>query len=288
MGEILVTGASGNVGREVVRLLRGEGWRVRAAGRDPARLGAAVASGAVAVPFGFEREETHGAALAGVEAVFLVRPPEMGDGRVFEPFVRAMAGAGVGRVVFLSLQGADRLRVVPHRRIELSLERAGVPWTFLRASFFMQNLSTVLREDIRERGEIAVPAGRGKTGFVDVRDVAAVAVRALTEAGHERRAYELTGGEALGYGAVAEILSGVLGRPIEYTDPSIARFVIGARRRGLALGFVLVMAGIYTTAKLGLADRVTPDVGRLLGRPPTTLRRFAEESAAAWEAEPRR
>jgi len=282
MGEILVTGASGNVGREVVRRLRDRGVRVRAAVRVPATFDRA-AEGVSVVPFDFRRAETHAPALAEIEAVFLVRPPDLADTRrSFDPFIRAAEETGVRRVVFLSLQGAERIGVVPHRRIERSLARSRLIWTFLRAGFFMQNLSTVHREEIRDRDEIAVPAGRGTTSFVDVRDLAAVAAEALTEPGHERRAYELTGGEALDYFEVAEILSDVLGRRITYSNPSIRRFVAEMRRRGASPGFTLVTAAIYTTARLGLAGRVSPDVEHLLGRPPTTLRRFAEEHAAVW------
>jgi uncharacterized protein YbjT (DUF2867 family) len=235
------------------------------------------------VAFDFGRPETHGPALAGVRGVFLVRPPELGDTRrYFDPFISAARDAGVRRVVFLSLQGADRLRVVPHRRIERSLEHSGLPYTFLRSSFFMQNLSTIHRAEIRDTGEIFVPAGRGRTSFVDVRDIAAVAVRALSEPGHEGRAYELTGSEALNYFQVASILSEALGRRIEYANPSIPAFLASMRRRRYRPGFALVTTAIYTTARLGFAGRVSPDTGQLLGRPPCSLRRFAEDYAGCW------
>ena len=103
------------------------------------------------VPFDFERAETHAPALAGVEAVFLVRPPDLADTRrSFAPFIGAAEASGVGRVVFLSLQGAERIGVVPHRRIERRLARSRLVWTFLRAGFFMQNLSTFHRDEIRD------------------------------------------------------------------------------------------------------------------------------------------
>jgi uncharacterized protein YbjT (DUF2867 family) len=104
----------------------------------------------------------------------------------------------------------------------------------------------------------------------------------LIEPGHEHRAYALTGREALGYADVAAILSGVLGRRIAYTNPSLPAFVARMRRQGHPLAFALVSAAIYTTARLGLAGRVEPDVAELLGRPPITVRRFAEDFADCW------
>ncbi len=282
MRAILVTGATGNVGSEVLRLLRDRGQPVRAALRHPATAG--VADDAVeSVRFDFGRPETYGAALRDVDKLFLVRPPDLADTRkYFDPFIAAARDAGVGHVVFLSLLGAERIRVVPHRRIERSLEASGMAWTFLRASFFMQNLSTVHRAEIRERGEIFVPAGRGRTSFIDGRDIAAAAAKALTESGHEGRAYPLTGGEALDYYQVARVFTEVLGKRIVYANPSAPRFAARMRGRGHPPGLVLVMMGIYLTARLGLAAMVTGDTATLLGRAPTTMREFAADYKACW------
>ena len=117
---------------------------------------------------------------------------------------------------------------------------------------------------------------------MDARDVAAVAVEALTEPGHENRAYPLTGAEALDYFEVAGVLSEVLGRRIIYARPGIPEFWRAARARGLPRGFAAVMVGIYTTARLGLAGTVTGDLARVLGRPPAALRRFASDHRETW------
>lgn len=282
MGKILVTGASGNVGSEVARLLAEAGHPVRAAARDAERLRATLPGVDVAV-LDFRRPETYAAALRDVDRLFLVRPPAISDTRRYvDPFVDAARDAGTQRVAFLSLLGAEKNPVLPHRRIERHLEASGLSYTFLRASFFMQNLSTVNRAEIRKRGVLVVPAGRGRTGFVDARDLAAVAAKALTEPGHENRAYPLTGGEALDYFEVTNVLSEVLGRRVVYARPGVPEFVRAARARGLPWGLVAVMVGIYTTARLGLADTVTDDLARILNRPPTTLREFASDLRETW------
>ena len=279
-GRILVTGATGTVGHAVVQQLAQQDAPVVAAVRNPARVRQTLSAPAVA--FDFHEPVTYDNAFRGVAKLFLVRPPAIAAvWQSMFPALRAAQRAGVQHVVFLSLLGAEQNPLVPHRWIEWYLQSLEMDWTFLRPSFFMQNLSTTHREEIRDRNEIFVPAGEGATSFIDARDIAAVAVRALTEAGHENAAYALTGPEALTYAEVADVLSDVLGRPIRYRDPSLLDFVqrhLGER----PLGLVLVMAGIYLTARLGLAARTTPDVQRLLARPPTPFRQFAEDHQARW------
>jgi len=154
-------------------------------------------------------------------------------------------------------------------------------YTFLRPSFFMQNLSTTHRDEIR-RGRIVVPAGRGRTSFVDARDVAAVAAMALTEPGHENTAYALTGGEALDYGQVAALSTEILGKPVAYGHPELLQFVRWSRGRRLKWPYVLVMGTIYTTARLGLAGTISGDMARRLGRPPATMRECIAGNARCW------
>ncbi|WP_254838241.1 NmrA family NAD(P)-binding protein [Natronomonas marina] len=277
MNGTLVTAATGTVGRHVVTDLADRGLDVAAGTRDPDRAGD-VAAGATAVAFDFERPETWGAALADVDGLFLARPPGVAVGDV-TAFVDAAARVGVEHVVFLSTLGADRNPLLPHRRIERHVESAGVEYTHLRASFFAQNLHEVHGRDVRERDEIFVPAGSGRTSFVDARDVAAVAALALAEPGHRNAAYDLTGAEALGYDEVAARFSTVLDREITYADPSVPAFVSRMRSRGHPLGYVLLIVGIYTTARLGLAARVTDDVERLLGRPPRDIDEYVRDYA---------
>jgi len=276
---VLVTGATGTVGRHVV-----DGFRdapdvtVTAASRDPAR--ARDRLDCVTVAFDFTDPTTYRDAFADVDAMFLVRPPALSRvRRDVVPALAAAVGAGVERVVFLSVIGADRNPLVPHARIESWLADAGLETTFLRASFFMQNLSTTHREEIRD-GRLAVPAGDGKTSLVDARDVAAVAVRTLREG--ITGAYDLTGPDALSYAEVCAVLSAALEHEVEYTDPSLPRFLVSRYRIEGDFAKTGVMAAIYTTARLGLADRVTDDVRSLLGRPPMDFRTFVRDNRTVW------
>lgn len=239
--------------------------------------------------FDFTDPVTWAAAFAGVQVMFLVRPPQLSRvKRDLLPALRAAELAGVRHVVFLSVQGAERNRVVPHAAVEKWLRSSSMAWTFLRPSFFFQNLSTTHRTDIRDRDEIFVPAGRGRTAFVDTDDVAAVAVEALRDpAGHAGKAWTTTGPAALTYDEVARALTTVLDRPIRYARPGAIRYARHARRTlGMPLAMVMVTTAIYTAARLGLAAGLTDDVRTVLGREPHGLGEFARRTRSAWTAAP--
>lgn len=279
--DVLVTAATGTVGRHVVEYLVDGGATVRAGTRNPER--ASLPDGARPTAFDYERPETWGAALSDVDGVFLVLPPGTTGADRVAAFAEAADRVGVDRIVFLSTLGADRLPILPHRRVERRLEPLLATTTFLRASFFLQNLTEVHGEEIRETGEILVPAGDGRTSFVDARDVAAVAAAALTDETPRPGALDLTGPAALTYHEVAAVCSEATGRDIDYRAPSALTFLRqSVPKRGL--GFSLTMVGIYTTARLGLAGRVTDTVAEILGRPPRTVREFAADNADAWRA----
>lgn len=171
------------------------------------------------------------------QALFLVRPPELVNvARDLLPALDAARTAGVGRIVFLSVLGAERNPLLPHRRVERWLETSAVASTTLRAGNFMQNLAGVHAGDIRDRDQLVVPAGNAAMSYVDARDVAAVAARCLLDLAPTRGAWDLTGPEAITHHQVAAALSTVLARPIRYTHPSLARYWVHARRTGHARG----------------------------------------------------
>jgi uncharacterized protein YbjT (DUF2867 family) len=283
ISKILVTGATGNVGAEVVRLLCQDSQPVKVALRDCNAVNDAFSAEVERVHFDFEKPETFRPAFQDVSKLFLMRPPAVSETKQsINPALDAAKEAGVQQVVFLSIQGAEKNPVVPHAQIESYIQSIGLPYTFLRASFFMQNLSTTHQPDIKNYREIFVPAGSGRTSFIDVRDIAAVAAKTLTEAGHENQAYELTGDEALDYYEVAHIFTKVLGRSIIYTDPSILLFAFRMHQRGLKPAFILIMIAIYTTTRLGLAERVTEDTKKLLQREPISMEKFVEDYQSCW------
>lgn len=286
---VLVTGATGNAGREVILALTGLGARVRAAVTDPVRARISLGPDIDLVHFVFGIEATYAPAFEGIGAVFLMRPPQISDARhLINPAVDAAKRAGVRAITFLSLQGAERNPLVPHYATERYLERSGLEYTFLRAAFFMQNLTTTHRDDIRLHDDLMIPAASGKTAFIDVRDVAAVAALTLTRTGHAGQAYELTGSAALTYDEVAITLSHVLGRHISYAHPNVVQFWARLHERRQPVALVLVMTVLYAAAALGQAGHLTGEVRRLLGRDPVRFLQFAQDYAGVWQQEARR
>lgn len=280
-GGILVTGATGNVGGAVVDALVAAGQSVRAASRTPP---ATPRPGVEAVRLELTTPGTWGA-FSGVSTLLLVRPPQVSNvRRDLLPAMAAARSAGVRHVVFLSVQGADRIRVVPHAAVEEWLRGSGLGWTFVRPSFFCQNLSTTHAATIRRQDRMVMPAGHGRTSFVDALDVAAVAVEALLDPGrHTGRAWTPTGPAALTYDEVAAVLTEVLHRRITYSRPGLAAYARHARRElGMPVGMVAVTAAIYTAARLGRAAGLTDDVRAVTGRSARSFREFAERERAAW------
>ncbi|GAB1814637.1 NAD(P)H-binding protein [Mycobacterium sp. MUNTM1] len=288
---LLITGPSGNVGREVVDILRakppGGPWRV--ASRHPDQLRDSLAGAAQVCRFDLFDRSTWAETLRGVDTLFLLFPlPGNRAARTAViPFVEFAEHAGCRHVVYVSVFGADRAAFIPHYKVEAALKASSMSWTLLRCGFFMQNLHRSISthgSDIVERGELFIPAGRGRTSFLDARDAADVAARALSNpAAHRNAIYHLTGPAALTMSEVAAALSAVLGHPVTYTRPGLMRFAIRLRRRGVGWDAIGFMAAVYTLTRLGQNQPITDDVQRLLGRPPRTLEQFLRDSAWRWQ-----
>jgi uncharacterized protein YbjT (DUF2867 family) len=284
MSPILITGALGNVGSAIVAEASAAGCELRVADVSAEAL-AERFDGMANVRFDFTDPATWQPAFVGVEVMFLMRPPQLSNiARDMVPALEAAKAAGVRHVVLLSLQGAERNRVVPHAKIEQWLRTSGLDWTFVRPSFFMENLSTTHAVDIRDHDSIVVPAGNGRTSFVAASDVAAVATAALVDpAEHRMRAWTPTGSVALTYDEVAEILTELLGRPIRYTRPGILRYVNHAvRQLHMPIAMAGVTVAIYTIARFGKASGTTDDVRTVTGRDPVTFEHWAGDHLAAW------
>ena len=282
----LVIGALGNVGAEVVKQVLAQGGQVRAADIDEQKLKERFGDAVETVHFNFTNPATYERTFQGVKQIFYMRPPHITQiQRDMVPSMNAAKAAGMKHVVFLSLIGIEKTTYVPHYKVETYLQSLNLQTTFLRASFFMQNLNTTHRQEIKERDEIYVPVGAAKTSFLDVRDIGAVAAAALTQPGHGNKAYDLTGPEALDYWQAAEILSQTLGRKITYKNPNPLAFLLNTTRRGTPFMFALVMTGLYTATRFGQADIVTGEVERLTGCKPISFRQYVQDYQSSWVRE---
>jgi uncharacterized protein YbjT (DUF2867 family) len=277
--KILVFGALGRVGSAIIQALPGD-VEIRAA--DIVK-GESCPDNVESVIFDFNSPPDDLTTIfEGIASMFLLWPPGVKVGEAIPPIIQAAAKRGVKKVVFLSILGADKLKVVPHRSVERMLEESGMDWVFLRSAYFMQNLSGIHAPEIKESGEIFIPAGFGTLGMIDVRDVGEVGAKALMGE-HKNVAYSPTGPEGLTFIDVAEAFSKGLDRPIKYTNPTVLKFFRHMKRRGIPTGLIIFMIIEYTATKLGKSDLVTNQVEKILGRPPRTIHKFILEAASVWQ-----
>jgi uncharacterized protein YbjT (DUF2867 family) len=280
---VLVTGATGNAGSGVVDACLARGLAVRAAVRGARPEG--LPAGVEVVPFDFAEPSTWDAALEGVSGIFLLMPPGLGNlqGTIL-PFIARARDRGAVPLIYMSVQGAETSRVLPHRTIEKALIAGPRDWTILRPGFFAQNLGGPYRRDILEESRILLPSGRAHVAFIDIRDLGDVAAGIFAHPGpHLGQGYALTGQESPTFDDVARILTEELGREIRYEPASVTRYIHHLRKdRGLGWGQALLYTRLHVGLRWGEGDRPTPDLPRLLGRAPRTMRDYVRDHRALW------
>ena len=284
MSAVFVTGATGTVGTAVVQHLLELGQPVVAGIHTPADA-ARLPDGAQACAFSFGADRAaieH--ALAGSDRLFLLRPPAIADVQAtLFPVIDAARRVGIRQIVFLSLQGVQANRKTPHHAVETYLRETGAPCTFLRPNFFMQNLAITYAGQIRDRGEIFVPAGRSRTAFVDARDVGKVAAVTLAQPGHLGKAYTLSGEQSLTYRQVAMIMSDVLGRAIHYRRPSEHAYLAQLAADGAPADYIAVQKMIHKVVRLNVSAVPNRSIRRLTGTGATRLRQFVADTRTTWD-----
>ncbi len=280
-GKILITAAAGNVGSEIVKALKKNNISFKAA--DIKDVRDVVGNDIDYVYYDLENPETYDDAYKDVKKMFLNRPPHMTEFKnsIF-PAIDAAKEASIEHIVFLSMIGVNKR--VPHYKIEKYLIKTGINYTFLRASFFMQNLINVHGEIIRKEKDLLIPAGKGKISFVDIRDIAAVAVKVFrdTSGAFLNKTLNLSGCEALDFYEISDLMTKELGKKITYSNPKSKVFVNKMLTYGFPKDFVKVMKMIYFIVRLGKADQIYPDVEEILGKKPITMRQFIKDHTDRW------
>jgi len=282
---ILVTGATGNTGSELVRLLAEAGAPARALVRSPEKAASIQRLGLEAALGDFEQPDTLDAAMAGCDHLFLLSPPNPHQPEQERNAIDAAKRTGVGHVVALSVLGSSPDASVAfgrwHGEIDRHLAESGLPHTLLLPSGFMQNF-LASAQTVAEQGVLYGMTGETRVSYIDTRDVAAVAARVLTSPGHEGKAYALTGPEALSGDEVAERLSAATGRQVGAVDVPADTFRQALAGAGLPGWLVDRLIELNTMMGAGHAAGVTDEVATLLGRQPRTFAQFAAEHRAAF------
>jgi uncharacterized protein YbjT (DUF2867 family) len=271
---ILVTAATGKTGRRVADRLEAMGLPVRRASRS------------AATPFDWDDPSTWGPALAGAGAAYVVYSPDLAvpaaPGAI-TAFVEQAREAGVRRLVLLSGRGEEEAQ-----RCERIVQGSGLEWTVVRASWFAQNFDEGAFADLVRGGEVALPAGEVLEPFVDVEDIADVAVAALARDGHAGEVYEVTGPRLMTFAAAVGEIAEATGRDVRYVTIPGDAFQAGLVEAGLPAEQVELLDYLFTTVLDGRNASVGDGVRRALGRPARDLRDYARRVAAsgAWNPAP--
>lgn len=279
---ILLTGATGTIGEELVRLLAGSGRTVRALSRDP-RPDAAT-DGIDWMRSDLADRASLPDAFEGGTCLFLLTGNTADMVRLQNNAIRAAARAGVPHVVKLSALGAsDHSRSIVglwHHNVERELRDSGLRWTILRPHSFMQNLLDPVVFD-RDAGRVYSASGDGAIPLIDTRDIAAVAARILQEPdAHAAQTYTLTGGEALSFGALTKRVGRVLDRQLEYVSQSLDEAWARRRAMGQATWQVAAQLALAEYQRAGGPTAKTTDtIERITGRAPGTIEQFAADHA---------
>lgn len=267
----LVIGGTGKTGRRVAERLTAQGV--------PTRIGSRSGT----PPFDWEDQSTWASALQGVRAVYVTYSPDLAVPAA-PPAIQAFSDLavknGVEHLVLLSGRGEEEAQ-----RCERIVQNAGIDWTILRASWFNQNFSEGAFHELVLGGVVALPAGSVGEPFIDVDDIADVAVAALTEDGHAGQLYELTGPRLMTFTDVVNEIAKASGRDIRYQQIPAEVFTNALKEQGVPRDAVEMLDYLFTTVLDGRNAYLTDGVQRALGRPPRDFSEYARTVTAsgAWQ-----
>lgn len=282
MKQILITGATGNVGFEVIRFLKKNG--------TPNKIIAGVRNVESAkrvfkdypelefVDFDFEQPETFDNALKNTDTIFLLRPPHIADiEKYFRPLIKKINEHKINEVVFLSVQGAEKSNVIPHNKIEELIRECKLDHVFLRPSYFMQNLTTTLLHDIKTKRQIILPSGKAKFNWIDIEnigEVCSILLNSFSE--YKNQAIELTGEENIDFGTVAELINASIKSPIRFLNVNPFKFYKIKKEEGMVKGMIIVMIMLHFLPRFQKEPIISDYYEKLTGKKPTKLNEFIE------------
>ena len=291
VGTILVTGATGTVGSEVVRQLSSDAssYEIKAGVHSIENTNKIQQYDRVkAVQIDYDKIEGLETAFKGVEKLFLLTHPSSKTVEHESNLVVEAKKSGIKHIVKQSIMradlGADVETMRLHRQSEKLIEESGIPYTFLRPNEFMQGFINFQGTTIKSNNAFYIPAEDAKVSFVDARDIAAVAVRALVDGDkHYNKTYMITGPEALSYHQTAEILSNATGKKIDYVNISEEEAREGMKEIGLDDWLINTILDLYTVFRKGYASSVSSAVEEVTGRKAATFAQFAKDHADAFK-----
>ncbi len=275
MDKILIIGASGTVGTELVRLLQQNKQHViRATSKK--RLEQDQVYLNLITKEGFE-------SIALADKLFLLSPPgHVNQDELLIPLIDRAKTLKIKKIVLMTAMGADADPSIPLRKAELHLEKSGIAYNIIRPNWFMQNFNSYWLYDINHKNKILLNVEDAKGSFIDARDIASVAFTLLTSDKHKNQAFDLTGGEALDHIKVADIISKASKRNINYQNISSDEMRDGLLSAGLPKNYTEFMLVILEYFRRGYSERITDSVEKITGAKPITFKSYAEDYKKSW------
>lgn len=280
MKKILITGATGNIGTEVVTYLsklNHESEIIIAAHKvESAKTKFSSLANLSYRWFDFEKQNSFGPAFKGIDILFLLRPPHISEvEKYFTPLLASAKQLGIEKIVFLSVQGAEKSKVIPHHKIERLIHSMDFKYIFIRPSYFMQNLTTTLLNELRENKSITLPSGQAKFNWIDVKNIgeaAAILIKSFDM--YQNQAFEITGKQNENFYEVCSILSKTLGDTYHFKSVNPISFYFKKRKEGVNSDFAFVMTILHFLPRLQKEPRISNNFVSLTGKQATTLEAF--------------
>lgn len=226
----------------------------------------------------FENDSTFSEAFDQIDILFLLRPPQISNvEEVFRPLLNSAKQNGIDKVVFLSVQGAEKSKLIPHNKIERLIQELSFDYIFVRPSYFMQNLTTTLLPEILNKRSITLPSGKAKFNWVDVKNIGEASAQLIINFEiYKNDAVEITGPENMNFRNVANLMTKVLGEPIKFKSINPISFYFQKKKAGLEAGFAIVMTLLHFLPRLQTEPEISNSYQKLTRKDPTTLREFIE------------
>lgn len=287
--KVLVTGATGNVGLALIAQLLNEKTVTPVAavrGVENSLQQFELLHRVECRHFDFEDASTFDHVLKDIDLVFILRPPHISDiPRYFEPLVEKIKDSGITRVVLLSVQGAERSNIIPHRKIERLILANQLDYIFLRPSYFMENLVTTLLPEIQAERTITLPSRQARFNWISVEDIGSVGAYLIANFNeHRNRAYTLSGAENLSFTEVVKRVNQLTNANIEYRSVNPFHYYFLKRQAGLPKGKVIVMLLLHFLPVIQGQPEISDDFQKLMHRSPTSIEDFLRKHQAVFRS----
>jgi len=280
MTKIFISGATGNIGFEVIKFLfeTNTSNQIIAGVRDmeKAKRTFQFFPELEFVHFDFEAPNTFGNAFQGINRVFLLRPPHISDvEKYFTPLLKVLKKQQINQIIFLSVQGAEKSKVIPHNKIERLINTFDFESIFIRPSYFMQNLTTTLADNIKVKRKIILPAGKAKFNWIDIKNIAEVTSILIDRFPEfKNRKIELTGYENENFYRVTKLINQVISNPIVFKNVNLINFYRIKKKEGMVKGMIFVLLMLHFLPRFQKEPAISDFYEKLTSKKPTSLLSF--------------